>query len=170
MTYQITSLRIVYSTAYSRANQRKHQSSASLASVRGIHRWPVNFPHKGPVTRKMFPFDDVIMFQSWIIHIKSARVEKEVPAFSTLALFMCIIHDWNMITSSNGNIFRVIHIYMCVCVCDPFPKGLTSSFAKLDNIFVTLAWKIMIIFFLHFFTCHNSLDVVMCKVVTGLDN
>ena len=24
-------------------------------------RWPVNSPHKGPVTRKMFPFDDVIM-------------------------------------------------------------------------------------------------------------
>ena len=29
--------------------------------VRGTHRWPVNPPHKGPVTRKMFPFDDVIM-------------------------------------------------------------------------------------------------------------
>ena len=39
----------------------KHHSSASLAFVRGIHRWPVNFPHKWPVTRKMFPFHDVIM-------------------------------------------------------------------------------------------------------------
>ena len=39
----------------------KHQSSASLAFVRGINRWPVNSPHKGPVTRKMFPFDDVSM-------------------------------------------------------------------------------------------------------------
>ena len=46
---------------YSGANQRKHQSSASLAFARGIHRWPVNSPHKGPVTRKIFPFDDVIM-------------------------------------------------------------------------------------------------------------
>ena len=43
------------------ADQRKHQSSASLAFVWGIHRGPVNSPHKGPVTRKMFPFDDVIM-------------------------------------------------------------------------------------------------------------
>ena len=43
------------------ADQRKYQSSASLAFVRGIHRWPVNSPHQGPVTRKMFPFDDVIM-------------------------------------------------------------------------------------------------------------
>ena len=61
MASQITSLTIVYSTVYSGADQRKHQSSASLAFVRGIHRWPVNSPHKGPVTRKMFPFDDVIM-------------------------------------------------------------------------------------------------------------
>ena len=42
-------------------DQRKHQSSASLTFVRGIHRWPVNSPHKWPVTRKMFPFDDVTM-------------------------------------------------------------------------------------------------------------
>ena len=62
MVSQITSLTIVYSTVYSSADQRKHQSSASLAFVRGIHRGPVNSPHKWPVTRKMFPFDDVIMF------------------------------------------------------------------------------------------------------------
>ena len=58
---QITSLTIVYSAVYSGAHQRKHQSSASLAFVWGIHRGPVNSPHKWPVTRKMFPFDDVIM-------------------------------------------------------------------------------------------------------------
>ena len=58
---QITSLTIVYSTVYSDADQRKHQSSASLAFVREIHRGPKNSPRKGPVTRKMFPFDDVIM-------------------------------------------------------------------------------------------------------------
>ena len=61
IAFQITSLTIVYSTVYSGADQRKHQSSASLALVRGIHRGPVNSPHKWPVTRKMFPFDDVIM-------------------------------------------------------------------------------------------------------------
>ena len=58
---QITSLTIVYSTVYSDTDQGKHQSSASLAFVRGIHRSPVNSSHKWPVTRKMFPFDDVIM-------------------------------------------------------------------------------------------------------------
>ena len=61
MASQITSLTIVYSTVYSRRRSKKHQSSASLAFVRGIHRWPVNSPHTGPVTRKMFPFDNVIM-------------------------------------------------------------------------------------------------------------
>ena len=61
MASQITSLTFVYSTVYSGADQRKHQSSASLAFVWGIHRRPMNSPHKWPVTRKMFPFDDVIM-------------------------------------------------------------------------------------------------------------
>ena len=61
MASQITSLTIVYSAVYSGADQRKHQSSASLAFVRGIHRGPVNSPHKGPVTQKMFPFDEVII-------------------------------------------------------------------------------------------------------------
>ena len=51
---QITSLTIVYSTVYSGADQSKHQSSASLAFVRGIRRGPVNSPHKWPVTRKCF--------------------------------------------------------------------------------------------------------------------
>ena len=58
---QITSLTIVYSTVYSDADQTKHQSSASLDFVRGIHRGPVHSPHKWPVTRKIFPFHDVIM-------------------------------------------------------------------------------------------------------------
>ena len=82
---QITSLTIVYSTVYSDADQRKHQSSASLAFVWGIHRGPVNSPHKWSVTRKMFPFDDVIMvtefswssidFRSWT---RNNRVSQRV--------------------------------------------------------------------------------------------
>ena len=64
---KITSLTIVYSTVYSGTDQIKHQCFASLAFVWGIHRWPVNSPHKWPVTREMFPFDDVIM--NWWIHL-----------------------------------------------------------------------------------------------------
>ena len=61
MASQITSLTIVHSTVYSGVDQRKHQSFASLTFLRGNHRWPVNSPHKGSVTRKIFSFDDVIM-------------------------------------------------------------------------------------------------------------
>ena len=62
MASQTTGVSIVCFTVCSGANQRIHQSSASLAFVRGIHRWVVDPPHKGPVTRKRFPFDDVIIW------------------------------------------------------------------------------------------------------------
>ena len=68
---QITSLTIVYSTVYSDADQRKHQISASLAFVRVIYWLPVNSPHKGPVSRKMFSFDEVFMTKipvSWFVN------------------------------------------------------------------------------------------------------
>ena len=61
MASQITGVSIVCWVVCSRADQSKHQSFTSLAFVRGIHRWPVDSPHKGPVTRGMFLFDDVIM-------------------------------------------------------------------------------------------------------------
>ena len=57
MASQITSLTSVYSGA----EQRKHQSSASLAFVRGIHRWPVNSLHKGQWRGKCFQ----LMTSSW---------------------------------------------------------------------------------------------------------
>ena len=60
MAFQIIGVSFNYLTVVSEADQRKHQSSGSLAFVQGIHRWPVNSPHKRPVTRKMFPFDDVM--------------------------------------------------------------------------------------------------------------
>ena len=64
ITSQITGVSIVYPFVCSGADQRKHESSASLAFVSGIHRSPVNSHHKGPVTRKMFPFHD-FMKLSW---------------------------------------------------------------------------------------------------------
>ena len=73
---QITSLTIVYSTVYSDEDQRTHQSSASLAFVRGIHRGPVNSPHKWPVTRKIFPFDDIIMRSAHDRHTSLALMVK----------------------------------------------------------------------------------------------
>ena len=81
---QITSLPVVCSIVYSDVNQRKHQSSASLAFVREIHRGPVNFPHKWPVTRKMFPFDDVIMLSKGFpgnLKIKHEFVKRNLHIF-----------------------------------------------------------------------------------------
>ena len=74
---QITSLTIVCLIVYSGTDQRKHQSSASLAFVRRIHRRPVNSPLKWPVTRKMFPFDDAIMF-CYILYMSVSTNEEEI--------------------------------------------------------------------------------------------
>ena len=68
--YQITSLAIVYSTVYSGTDKKTHQNSTSLAFVRGIQRWPIYSPPNWPVARKLFPFDDVIVFilnRGWLI-------------------------------------------------------------------------------------------------------
>ena len=85
MASQITSLTIVYSAVYLGADQRKHQSSASLAFVWGFHRGPVNSPHKWPVTRKMFPFDVVIM------HSLRDNCRIEHPLCSFIVIIIAII-------------------------------------------------------------------------------
>ena len=72
---KITSLAMVYPTGYPDADQRKHQSSASLAFVRGI-QWPV--------TRKMFPFDDVIMYRCQDGDDAAVRSENFLPAHASL--------------------------------------------------------------------------------------
>ena len=63
-TVNISKVVIIYSSIYLGTDERKHQSSASLAFVRGIHRSPVNSPQKGPITRKMFQLDDVVIMTS----------------------------------------------------------------------------------------------------------
>ena len=88
---QITSLTIVYSTVYSSADQSNRQSSASLVFVWGIHRGPVNSPHKWPVTRKMFPLDNVIMAFSYV----NATGMHEPSLFSS--------HGGKGIHTDNGN-------------------------------------------------------------------
>ena len=93
---QITSLRIVYSTVYSGTDQRKHQSSVSLAFVRGIHRGPVNSLHKWPVTWQMFPFDHVIMRVSMVyfsnpIHQHYGWHWFAKPALSLLHKYLSVV-------------------------------------------------------------------------------
>ena len=97
---------IVYSTIYSGAEQREHQSYASLAYVPGIHRWPVNSPHKRPVTRKMFPFDDVIMYSLYPLqcrmqyYVISDRPIKSSSSLSSSSL------------SSSSSFYCHYHCYM----------------------------------------------------------
>ena len=103
---QITSLTIVYSTVYSDADQRKHQSSASLAFARGIHRGPVNSPHKWPVTRKIFPFDDVIM-KYRNTYVVSGGNRRKCPFLMPLVNSLrpsdpYIRHQTNILVSDNG--------------------------------------------------------------------
>ena len=124
MVSQITDVSIV-STICSGIDQRKHQSSASMAFVRGIHRWPVDSPHKRPVTRKMFPFDDVIMthplslspyFSFYLIHIHSLRFMEDCR-ISTQRVFQYL-----------GNVHTVLHIpdnlyqHCSFCITRPLGK------------------------------------------------
>ena len=112
---QITSLTVVYSTVYVDADQRKHQSSASLAFVRGIHRGPVNSPHKWPVTRKMFPFDDVIMgvvktrphlVCELIQHIKTTTFGRD----QLWCLTWLLTWYWKYKYRGTSMVYRVFHI------------------------------------------------------------
>ena len=112
---QITSLTILYSTVYADADQRKHQSSASLAFVWGIHRGPVNSPHKWPVTRKMFPFDDVIMcdilFMRWITDkytFRQQHTSKNRP--------QCNVAKLILISNSEKLIIKWLWIIIFICM------------------------------------------------------
>ena len=101
MASQITSPIIVYSTVHSGANQRKYQSSASLTFVRGIHRWPVNSPHKWPVTRTMFPG---LMTSSWVILLRECSVGADVLSRDALG-------EW---TPNNTSTVRHISIHYLI--------------------------------------------------------
>ena len=96
MASQITSLAIVYLTVNSGTDQRKHQSSAWLAFVRGIHRWTVNSPQKRSVTRKLFPFDDVIME-----HRKQCQSLGDLTTLNLLQNFRCITFGVNWAWASS---------------------------------------------------------------------
>ena len=98
MASQITSLTIVCSIIYSGADQRKHQNSASLDFVWGIHRSPVNSPHEGLVTRKMFP-------SSWMTSScePCAETVTDTVAWDHTILVFFLLHMW------------ALSVTICVC-------------------------------------------------------
>ena len=105
LSSQITSLTIIYSTVHSGADQKKHQSSASLTFVRGIHRWPVQSSHKWPVTRKMFSFDDVIMWgiQRWYLLRRKRVLFFHEKVWQLLVPFQCTVRANDSLLASLYN-------------------------------------------------------------------
>ena len=101
MAYQIARVPIVCSIVCSAADQRKYQNSASLAFVRGIR------PHKGPVTRKLFPFDDVIM-DCFISH-ENVRNIWSLLWNSIVAHSLLLNCKWNIMLWESTNISLITH-------------------------------------------------------------
>ena len=98
MASPILGVSIVYSTVCSGADQRTHQNSASLAFVRGIHRGPVNSPHKGPAARKMLPFDDVIMtFNPIQVTAKHLQIKILIESTHARSMDLSFIEEVNPI-------------------------------------------------------------------------
>ena len=106
---------------YSGADQSKHQSSASLAFVWGIHRGPVNSPHKWPVTQKMFSIDDVIIMIMWI---QGLRIEfpEWVSEWLNLMAFL---------ETSNSKV-HIVHI-SCVITAYTLESLTLSIFPHIDK-------------------------------------
>ena len=94
-----------------RRRSNKHQSSASLAFVRGIHRWPVNSPHKGSVTRKIIPFDDVIIRAGVLgTRTRSTRVLNFLYLYCTRTREFQS-HSTRTCTRTNGQVLRYSYEY-----------------------------------------------------------
>ena len=136
-----TDVSTVYLTGCSGADQRKHQSSVSLAFMRGIHRWAVKSPHKGPITRKMFPSDDVIM---------GLRIIKCMQSTTHICL------DWFLYIFADIR----LHVY-----CSILHTGLSRALSATNEfkvkspgpIFTTLAWSVII-------TCHQHYSLCALEI------
>ena len=114
MGHPIASRTIVYSTVYSGADQRKHQSSVSLAFVRGIYQRPVKSPQKCPVTRKMCLFSITInkCVISFVLICKKLCVQMlrhKIPWYTYTDRFNVV----NNLILSLSNSLRPNDAYMC---------------------------------------------------------
>ena len=114
MASQVTSVLNAYSPICSDRDQRKLQSSAPLAFIRGIHQWPVDSSHKWPVTRKIFPFNDVIMITGLFGGVLSQMVNNAKSV--SMSWRRC---GWKI------NSTRIILIWMIKCC-----KGLHQKSAQ----------------------------------------
>ena len=113
MASHITNLTIVYSTVYSGTDERKHQISASLALVSRNHQWPVNSPHKGPVTRKMFPLDNLVL-SCFVLH----PIDAAMLANAILSICVREMDKWLTVIYQDKYMGNMVAnaIYMHVCI------------------------------------------------------
>ena len=139
------------STVYSGAIQRKYQRSASLSFVRGIHRWPVNSPHRGPATRKMFPFDDVITWahNSNVVQIRIAPEAQllwhvqHCDLIKSLETKLGQMHFHELVNRlCNGSSWREI-VFVCLFV------SLLSHFWLIVQTEMKSYWNYESVWFLH---------------------
>ena len=120
MASQITGVSIVYSTVCSAADQRKHQSFASLAFVRGIHRWTVNSPHKRPVTENIsilvtlscdrVLLGHVVMIGLWSIVLVPAY-DKQAQSYNTAlkVIYYYIMSHFIILGYPNNQFTHICH-------------------------------------------------------------
>ena len=120
MAFQTTGVSIVYLTVSSGADQGEHESFASLAFVRGIHRWPANSQHKGPVTRKMFPLNDVIMkstldqFMAWCRQVTNPLLQ---PILTQIYIAIWRHYGSTPLTDMSKLLYATPDIDICMTVC-----------------------------------------------------
>ena len=89
MASQITSLAIVYSPVCSGTDKKKKKKLRVTGLCEGNSPGPVNSPHKRPVTRKMFPFDDVIIMVNGNEH--HVQYQTRVSG-----VYFCMLYEWTL--------------------------------------------------------------------------
>ena len=96
MASQITSLTVVYSIVYSKKTSKLRVTGLCARNSLG----PVNSPHKGPVMRKMFLFDDIILCRQ---HFQRHCLEWKLLNFKLLYFIEICSSGFNWRYVSNGS-------------------------------------------------------------------
>ena len=160
----------------------QHQTPASLAFVRGIHRGPGKSPHKWPVTRKQFPFDDVII--QILIHGRMFFVLKRVwgreitKRYSSHTVRFCFL-------ASMGELYGAMNIFVVkIIIWNISTTASACSFNDIEygmkvNELVIFAVVSMVIVLLPFSVCLSllsrscwyciiSLELLLPQIITIL--
>ena len=120
-------------------NQRKLQGSASMAFVSGIHRWPVKSPHKGPVTPKMFPFDDVIMQLVSMAKLEIFSITRWLHAMKTISALLTLACERNPSVIGGFPLQKITNF------CVFFVVSINNLLTKYNVIALPMIWDAMVL-------------------------